>query len=107
MTEAGLAIVRRVVLCVGLLIGTLLFIYPHWSRFYSVDEGVTFVSHDIGRNFITGSPLPIPSPDAFSWVEDKKPVRIYRVRQFAEVAIALLFTFGLMRALRLKKPEGD
>jgi hypothetical protein len=34
-------------------------------------------------------------------------IRINYIRQFMEVAIALLLTFGLMRALRLKKPAGD
>jgi hypothetical protein len=33
--------------------------------------------------------------------------RINHVRQFTEVAIALLVTFGLMSALKLKKPAGD
>jgi hypothetical protein len=33
--------------------------------------------------------------------------RINYVRQITEVSIALLLTFGLMRALKLKKPAGD
>jgi hypothetical protein len=33
-------------------------------------------------------------------------VRINYVRQIAEVAIALLLTFDLLRALKLKKPAG-
>jgi hypothetical protein len=40
-------------------------------------------------------------------MDNKKPVRIYRVRQVTEAAIALAFTFGLMFALRKPGPAPD
>ena len=102
MTEANLAIARKVVLCAGLLAATLLFIYPHWQL--SIDSGDAArptVSQDIGRTFIA-SPSTQPRTSLFV-----VRVRIDYVRQITEVAIALLLTFGLLRALKLKKPAGD
>jgi hypothetical protein len=105
VTEASLAIARKIVLYTGLLVAWLLLAYPHWNLVYSADEGVTFVSQDLGRSFITAPPVPFAKPIASSWVEDKKPIRINYVRQFTEVAIALAFTFAVMSALR--KPAED
>jgi len=107
MTEANLAIARKIILYTGLLVAALLLAYPHWNLVYSVDKGTTFVSQDLGRSFITAPPLPFAEPIVSVWTEDNKPIRINYVRQFTEVAFALLFTSGLMRALKLKKPAGD
>jgi hypothetical protein len=78
--------------------------------------------YDLGRSFITTPPAPDPTqikrlvgwefryPDG----SDEPPYgvvaqatityRVHRVRQLTEVALALLFTFGLRWALR--KPKG-
>lgn len=94
MTEANLAIARKVILYVGLLVTALLFAYPHWrASDYFVTTGENLVvDQEIGRYFIV-----YPPPTTGMFV-----ARINYVRQFTEVAIALLFTFGLMRVL--KKP---
>jgi hypothetical protein len=105
VTEANLAIARKIVLYTGLLVAALLLAYLHWKLVYSVDNGATFVSEDLGRSFITAPPLPFPRPSVSSWLNDKKPVRINYIRQFTEVALALAFTFAVMSALR--KPAGD
>ena len=39
MNEANLAIARKVILCAGLLAGTLLFMYPHWWLSVHSGEG--------------------------------------------------------------------
>src|SRR5262245_58121688 len=118
MTEANLAIARKIVLCVGLLVAALLFLYPHWLLPVYPGNGSRSVNQDVGRAFIVTPPVfTVHSPE-FTLIEnkkpasevtliDKKPARIDYVRQFTEVAIALLFTFGVMRALKLKKPAGD
>jgi hypothetical protein len=105
MTKAGLAIARKIILYTGLLVAMLLLAYPHWNLVYSVNNGVTFVSEDLGRSFITAPPVPFANPIVSSWVEDKKPIRINYVRQFTEVAFALAFTFAVISAFR--KPAGD
>jgi hypothetical protein len=105
MTEANLAIARKLVLYSGLLVAMLFLAYPHWNLVYSVDEGVSFVSQGLGRSFITAPPVPFAKPDVGSWVEPKKPIRINYVRQFTEAAFALAFTFAVISALR--KPAGD
>jgi hypothetical protein len=99
MNEANLAIARKVVLYTGLLVATLLFIYPHWR--ISVEPAGRFLDQDVGRFFIASAPAPVTH--SLFVVQ----VRINYARQITEVAIALLFTFGLMRVLRLKKPVGD
>jgi hypothetical protein len=103
MTEANLAIARKVVLCAGLLAGALLSLYPHWRLSIDVGDGRPTVNHDLGRAFISSPPLADPSSVARIFMS--AAVGIHYVRQFAEVALALAFTFGLMRALR--KPAGD
>lgn len=107
MTEPNLAIARKVILCVGLLVSALLFIYPHWLLSVYPGDGNPSVNQDIGRAFIATPPVFTVFSPVFVSIEKKKPARIDYVRQFTEVALALLFTFGLMRALRLKKPAGD
>jgi hypothetical protein len=107
MTEANLAIARKVVLYTGLLVSVLLFIYPHWWLSVYPGDGSPAISQDIGRGFIASPPLPGIRTELFALRDEKNPVRINYVRQCTEVAIALLFTFGLTRALKLKKPAGD
>jgi hypothetical protein len=106
MNEASLAIVRKVVLCAGLLVATLLFAYPHWRIAVEVENGVPAFDQDAGRAFILSPPSMIAQAIRVPMIGGFRPVfRINYVRQFIEVAIALLFTFGLMRALR--KPLGN
>jgi hypothetical protein len=105
VTEASLAIARKVVLCVGLLVGALLFLFPHWRVSVGMSPGMNAgrlaIDQDIGRGFIAFPPVQIRN-NMFN-----VRVRINYVRQITEVAIALLLTFGLLRALKLKKPVGD
>ena len=121
MNEASLAIARKVVLCAGLLVSALLFAYPHWRG--SFDFVDTIYEYDLGRSFITAPPIPDPSqivrlvglePGGDDRARPHKVAnaveasyRVHYVRQLTEVAFALLFTFGLLRALKLKKPAGD
>jgi hypothetical protein len=96
MTEASLAIARKVILCAGLFVSGLLFLYPHWWLSVYYVNGSPATSVDIGRSFIASSPLPT--------ADENEPAHINYVRQITEVALALAFTFGLM--LALKKPLG-
>jgi hypothetical protein len=107
VTEANLAIARKVVLYTGLLVSALFFIYPHWLLSVYPGDGSPSVNQDIGRAFIVTPPVFTVHSPVFVSIEKKKPARIDYVRQFTEVALALLFTFGLLRALKLKKPAGD
>ena len=109
-----LSTVRKIILYVGLLVSSLLFLYPHWRG--SFDDGDRAFEYDLGRNFITAPPIPDPSQLVRLIGEEpnllplalvgsvKASYRIHYVRQFTEVALTLLFTFGLVRAL--KKPAG-
>lgn len=101
MNEANLAIARRVILCVGLLVAALFFLFPHWR--VTVNLGILgetrVFDQEIGRGFIAFPPVQLTGGSA------KFVARINYVRQFTEVAIALALTFGLMRALR--KPAGN
>jgi hypothetical protein len=103
VTEASLAIARKIILYVGLLVATLLFLFPHWR--VSINVGILggpgVFDQEIGRGFIAFPPVQLTGGSA------KFVARINYVRQITEVAIALLLTFGLMRALKLKKPAGD
>jgi hypothetical protein len=101
MNEASLSIARKVILCVGLLVAALLFLFPHWRVSVGILSGDQSLEQDIGRGFIAFPPVQLTGGIA------KFVVRINYVRQIAEVAIALLLTFGLLRALKLKKPAGD
>lgn len=105
MTEASLAIARKVVLCAGLLVSALLFLYPHWWLSVYPGDGSPAINQDIGRGFIASPPLPSVRTDLFALMDNKNPVRINYIRQITEGMLALLFTFGLMHAL--KKPAGD
>ena len=59
------------------------------------------VDDEVGRYFIDS-----PPPVILIGGSAARVTRIHYVRQITEVAIALLFTFGLLRALKLKKPAG-
>jgi hypothetical protein len=123
MNEAYLAIARRFVLYIGLLVAALLFLFPHWRLSVYFRNGRPAIDHDIGRGFIASPPLlraesrPVQSTNGAEpfikavgvlLMDTARTVfRINYVRQFTEVAIALLFTFGLLRALKLRKPAGD
>jgi len=119
MTEASLAIARKVVLCAGLLVSALLFLYPHWIGTFRW-LGSRAYEYDLGRAFVTAPPMPDPAqsmrlvganpdePDTSPFFVGhyiEASYRVHRVRQLTEVALALLFTFGLIRVL--KKPAGD
>ena len=103
MTEANLAIARKVILYAGLLTSALLFIYPHWrvSTDIEVLGETQVIDQEIGRAFIASPPVELKVSGA------KFFARINYVRQITEVALALLLTFGLLRALKLKRPSGD
>jgi hypothetical protein len=102
MTEANLATARKVILCAGLLVAALLFVYPHWRMNVDLttdrDAGMLALDQDIGRFFIASPPAHFK--DNLFFVR----VRINYVRQITEVALALLLTFGL--TLALKKAAG-
>lgn len=115
-----LAITRRIILCGGLLVSALLFIYPHWRAQFSFAN--TQFDYDVGRSFISSPPTVKPNDlaDLLGWKEvlNKQSgdgiihpayelvreivvtYRIHRTRQNTEVALSLLFTFGLLWALR-------
>src|SRR5262249_38636812 len=101
MTEANLAIARKVVLYIGLLVAALLFLFPHWR--VSINVGILgetrVIDQDIGGGFIAYPQVQLTGGSA------EFVARINSVRQCTEVAIALLLTFGLLRALR--KSAGD
>jgi hypothetical protein len=101
MDETNLTIARKVVLYIGLLVAALLFVYPQWRVSINLGGGVPAFEQDIGRGFIVSPPAQI------TFLNAKFVTRINYVRQFTEVAIALLLTFGLLRALMLKKSAGD
>jgi hypothetical protein len=123
MTEAGLSIARKVILYVGLLVAALLFLFPHWRLSIGFVDGRPTVNYELGRAFIASKPLasaksrPVQSTTSAEPLIKARGVllmgatgavfRINYVRQIAEVAIALLLTFGLLRALKLKMPVGD
>ena len=100
MTKANLAIARKIVLYTGLLVAGLLLAYPHWILRVHPGNGTPPVSRDIGRAFIATPPVLTHMSSEFHLIDDNKPVRIDYVRQFAEVAFALAFTFAVMSALR-------
>jgi hypothetical protein len=121
MTEANLAIARKVVLCAGLLVAALLFLFPHWRISISFVDGRPPVNYELGRAFIALKPLASAASRPLQSTTGAEPlikargvllmgaagsvIHINYARQFTEVALALLFTFGVMRAL--KKPTGD
>jgi hypothetical protein len=106
MNETVLAITRKVILCVGLLVATMLFAYPHWRLAIESERGTPAYDQDVGRAFILSPPA--MAAQVFSTASMggiRAVLRINYTRQIIEVALALLFTFGLMRALR--KPAGN
>jgi hypothetical protein len=110
VTDANLAIARKVILYTGVLVATLLFLYPQWRYSINLGDGTPTTNQELGRAFIASPPLPGAASGPYQIMlvsGPRKVVRIHHIRQFTEVAIALLFTFGLMRALKLKKPAGD
>jgi hypothetical protein len=104
MTEANLAIARKVVLCAGLLVSALLFLFPHWRLSSDFEDGSP-VTKELGRIFIAFKPFAHSYPPYRFTSRPGTDVYIDHVRQFTEVGLALLFTFAVMRAL--KKPAGD
>ena len=102
MTEANLAITRKVVLYIGLLVAALLFAFPHWKISTNIGLGTPAVDRDLGRAFIMSPPSLIYRSDQFLLIDFKNAAYIHYVRQITEVAIALLLTIGLMRALKLR-----
>jgi len=101
MNETSLAIARKVILCVGLLVSALLFLYPHWRMAVEMGDVIPAFNHDAGRAFILSPPMGGDQPVRIPLIGGMRPVfRINYARQFTEVGIAILFTFGLMRALR-------
>jgi hypothetical protein len=123
MNEAKLAIARKVILCVGLLVAALLFLFPHWRISISFVDGRQPVNYELGRFFIALKPLAAAASRPLQSTTGAEPVikargvlllgtagtviHINYARQFTEVVIALLLTFGLLRVLKLKKPAGD
>src|SRR5215470_3771424 len=94
-------IARKVILCVGLLVSALLFLYPHWRVSVEMGNGKSVFDQDAGRAFILSPPLAVAQTIRFPMIRGIRPVfRINHVRQYTEVAIALLFTFGLTFMLR-------
>src|SRR5262249_60742515 len=64
-------------------------------------NGKPVFNQDAGRAFILSPPLAVAQTIRFPMIRGIRPVfRINYVRQFVEVAIALLFTFGLTFMLR-------
>jgi hypothetical protein len=105
MNKTVLAITRKVVLCVGLLAAAMLFAYPHWRFAIESERGTLTYDQDVGRAFILSPPVMATQVFSAPRMGGIRPVfRINYTRQIIEVALALLFTFGLMRALR--KPAG-
>ena len=121
MNEANLATARKVILCAGLLVAALLFLFPHWRLSIDFVDGRPTVNYELGRAFIATKPLAGASSRPVQSTTGAEPnikavgvqlmdtagtvFRINYFRQFTEVALALLFTFGLILALR--KSAGD
>jgi hypothetical protein len=114
VNEASLAVARKVVLCAGLLASALLLLYPKWK--VNVVYSEFNFDYDMGRCFIMSPPVLLPSQlakmmdmgtnnNTQAIVPSYISYQIIYVRQLTEVVLALLFTFGLVRALR--KPVGD
>jgi hypothetical protein len=101
MNEANLAIARKVILCAGLMVAALLFLFPHWTLSVRLEVAGTTdtFNQEFGRHFIY-----LPGQKTLG--SATFIARVNYVRQFTEVALALLFTFAVMRALKLKKPAG-
>jgi hypothetical protein len=120
MNEANLAIARKVILCAGLLVAALLFLFPHWRVSIGFVDGRPPVNYELGRAFIAFKPLASAASRPPQSTTGAEPVikaravllmgtsgtviQINYARQFTEVAVALLLTFGLTRVL--KKPAG-
>jgi hypothetical protein len=93
MNEAKLAMARKVVLCVGLLVAALLFLYPHWRLSIDVGDGRPTVNSELGRAFIASSPLDgigqrlvnVPSVSSVGGLQFQSPTndrRAIEARQF-------------------------
>ena len=57
MTEANFARARKVILCVGLLVAALLFLFPHWRLSSDFADGEPVASQELGRIFIAFKPF--------------------------------------------------
>jgi hypothetical protein len=105
MNETVLAIARKVILCVGLLVAVLLFVYPHWRMAVEMGDGLPVFEQDAGRAFILSPPLAAGQAISGPSIGDIRPIlHINRFRQIVEVSIALLFTFALVFVLRKPAP---
>jgi hypothetical protein len=69
--------------------------------------GGPVANKELGRIFIAFKPFAHSYPPYRFTSRPGTDVYIDHVRQFTEVWLALLFTFGLLRVLKLKKPAGD
>jgi hypothetical protein len=107
MNEANIAIARKVVLCAGLLVAALLFLFPHWRLTIDLEDGSPVVDKDLGRRFIADMPLYHSAPPYQFTLGRGTSLHIHHIRQFTEVALTLLLTFGVLRVLMLKKTAGD
>src|SRR5262245_33462989 len=105
MNETVLAITRKVVLCVGMLAAAMLFAYPHWRLAIGSERGTPTYDQDAGRAFILSPPAMAAQVfNTASMGGIRAVLRINYTRQIIEVAVALMLTFGLMRALRPRLP---
>jgi hypothetical protein len=57
MTEANFARARKVILCVGLLVAALLFLFPHWRLSGDFADGEPVANQEFGRIFIAFKPF--------------------------------------------------
>src|SRR5262245_22286113 len=106
MNETSLASARKIVLCVGLLAATLPILYPHWRVVVELGDRMLVFDQHVGRAFILSPPLVAAKAIGLPRIGSIQPIfRINYTRLFIEVAVALIFTFGLMRALRRRLPS--
>ncbi len=108
MNETVLIMARNVIMCAGLLVAALLVLYPHWRVTVEMGAGMPVFDQDAGRAFILSPPLVAAQAIRIPMIGGIRPTfRINYVRLFIEVAVTLIFTFGLMRALRRRLPNSD
>lgn|SRR5262245_53745151 len=117
----ALAMIRKLILCIGLLVSALLFLYPPWLiRLPQLPEQKVTLEHRAGRAFILSPPNLTPgqlramlglsaindlTDDAgalalICGIEKETTYRIHTSRWLAEVALSLLFTLGIVRVLK-------
>jgi hypothetical protein len=79
VNEANLAIARKVVLYVGLLVAALLFLFPKWRMTMMMGETES-IAMETDRSFIADPPFIVIHGEL------KTVARVNHARQFAEVA---------------------